>query len=112
MAATCYGIIKSFGTKEIGDDTLVLSGEMKEAWDIKTWSNGGEIKAAAKTNHRFECSLTLIGEKPSENTIKTYFGADGTVIITDIAESHNNEDAVQYSVSATIYPDISEGAGA
>lgn len=110
MAITQYGQTVKFGTKEVSG-FIVQNGTCKEAWDVKTWVGPEGVECAGvKYKHRYEVTLSVIGGEtaPDEAVVAEYFGKTdaGTVIINDKTETHTPEDAVQYDITATIYPDM------
>lgn len=113
MAIKSFGEKAKFGIEEGLNISgyFVQSAESKRSWEVKTFmgANGVE-KGGVKYKEKCEVSISLIGAAaPSEDVAKTIIdalGYAGAVAITEISEARKAEEFTEWSISATVFPDM------
>lgn len=104
-----FGIDTSVGT--IYPQTI----EKKQKWEVKTWTGANGVRGGGvKWHPEIELTMTCYAKSaPDETALMSVFEAldvSGTIVITEISESRRAEDFTEWSISATVYTDMTTSA--
>ena len=116
MAVQTIGNEAQFGITIESADYFVQSVEKKQSWETKTFMGANGVEGGGvQYKERVSISMTVIGKTaPSKDAAKTIveaLGYSGEIGIDDITESQKAEEFTEWSISATVYPDMKKAAG-